>query len=60
MKVNEREKLFLCLTKHPAMKKYWMVEVQGHRFLTSALGGEWAVSRSSHFTPREESLIPIG
>jgi hypothetical protein len=36
------------------MKAYGRVAVYVHIFLTSALaGGEWLVSRSGHFTPRE-------
>jgi hypothetical protein len=42
--------LFLCLTKHHTIKKYWGVEVQIHTFLTSALdGGEWPASCPGYF-----------
>jgi len=38
------------------MKAYWGMELQLHTFLTSALdGGEWSVSRSGRFTPRERA-----
>jgi hypothetical protein len=36
------------------MKMYWLVEVELHAFLTSALdGGEWPASRPDRFTPTE-------
>jgi hypothetical protein len=42
------------------MKTYVGVDVYIRIFLTSALaGGEWSVSRSGHFTPREEPPVPI-
>jgi hypothetical protein len=35
------------------MKAYWVVDVQTHIFLTSALlGGEWSASRPGRFTPQ--------
>jgi hypothetical protein len=43
------------------MKAYWGVGLYLHAFLTSALdGGEWSASRPSRFSPRKESLVPIG
>jgi hypothetical protein len=48
-------KLFLCLTKHYAMKTYGGADVQIHVFLTSVLvGGEWLASRPGRFNPRKE------
>jgi hypothetical protein len=36
------------------MKLYWVVEVQLHAFLTSALDGdEWSASHAGRFTSRE-------
>jgi hypothetical protein len=41
------------------MKVYWVVEVQLHAFLTSAVGGEeWSASLPGHFTPRERAPGP--
>jgi hypothetical protein len=40
-------------TQHHTMKAYWVVQVQLHVFLTSALdGGEWSASHPGCFTPR--------
>jgi hypothetical protein len=39
------------------MKVYWGVEVELHKFLTSALdGGEWSASLPDRFTPRERAF----
>jgi hypothetical protein len=35
------------------------VTVHIHAFVTSTLGREWSGSRSSHFNPRNELLVPI-
>jgi len=44
--------LSLGLTKHQAMKTYWVLEVQLHAFLNSAVDrGEWSASRLGRFTP---------
>jgi len=44
-------KLYLCLTKHHAMKTYWGGKVQIHSFLTLALDGyEWSASCFYRFT----------
>jgi hypothetical protein len=50
--VRERLKinLFLCLSKHHAMKTYGRVEVQVHAFLTWAIDGEGPASRPSRLT----------
>jgi hypothetical protein len=43
--VKVKAKLSLCLTKHHAMKTYWVVEVKCHAFFTSALeGSKWSAS----------------
>jgi hypothetical protein len=45
----------LCfLTEHQDMKT-WEADVELHAFLTSALDGEWSVSRSGRFTPKERA-----
>jgi hypothetical protein len=54
--VKVKVKVFLCLTKHHAMKTYWGVEVYFHAFLTSALDGDkWSGSRPGRFTSRERA-----
>jgi hypothetical protein len=41
------------------MKTYWVVEVERHAFLTSALEvGEWSASRSGRLTPEEIAPPP--
>jgi hypothetical protein len=58
-KSKVKAKLYLCLTKHHAMKTYWGMEVQRHRFLTSELGGgEWSASRTGRFTSEERAPPP--
>jgi hypothetical protein len=52
-------KLSQCLTKHHAMKTYWVVEVESHAFLTSILGGEWLASRPGRFTPDGKLYLPF-
>jgi len=43
------------------MNVYGVVEIQLHKFLTSALDGdERSASRPGRFIPRENYLIPIG
>jgi hypothetical protein len=49
-------KLFLCLTKQHAIKKYWEWRYSTTHYLMSALyGGEWSASRPGRFTPRERA-----
>jgi hypothetical protein len=56
LNVKVKVKLFLCLTKHHAMKTYWGSGGIAARILTSALdGGELLASRSDRFTPRERA-----
>jgi hypothetical protein len=44
----------LCLNKQHAMTTHWGSGGRAPRIVTSALdGGEWPVSRSGSFTPRE-------
>jgi len=55
-----RVELFLCLTKHHAMKTYGGVELQIHAFITSALdGGEWSASRPGRFTPGNKARYTL-
>jgi hypothetical protein len=45
-----------ALTEHHAMKAYWEWRHSSTNSLTSTLdGGEWSVSRSGRFTPRERT-----
>jgi hypothetical protein len=47
-----KAKLFLCLTKHNAMKTYAGIEVQLREFLTLVLDRvEWSASRPGRFIP---------
>jgi len=47
--LSKNVNLFLCLTKHHAVKTYWG---SGCTALTMALdGGEWLASRPDRFTP---------
>jgi hypothetical protein len=48
---GKKVKLSLCLTKQYTMKTYGVLGVQVNVFLTSALVGEWSVSRTCRFTP---------
>jgi hypothetical protein len=41
--------------KHYAMKTFGLVDAYTHVFLTSALVGEWSVSRPGRFTPGERA-----
>jgi hypothetical protein len=51
-----KEKLFLGLTEHHAMKTYWGSGGIAPRILTSALDeGEWSASRSGCFTSTERA-----
>jgi len=60
----------LCLTKHHAMKTYWVVDEQLRAFSTSALnGGKWSASCPGRSVPGEEapgsgeeknSMLPTG
>jgi hypothetical protein len=47
-------KLFLCFTKHHAMKTYWGSEGTAPRILDID-GGEWSASRPGRFNPRERA-----
>jgi hypothetical protein len=52
--IKAKVKLSWGLIKHNAMKTYWGWRYSFIHSLTSALdGGEWSVSCTSHFTPRE-------
>jgi hypothetical protein len=54
MSVTLKVKISLSLTKHCVMKAYWVMEIQIHVFLTSALvGGEWSASRPWRINPGE-------
>jgi hypothetical protein len=58
IRLRQRIKLFLCLTKHYAMETYGGVDVQIHKFLTSELdGSDWSVSRPVRFTLWEKSRV---
>jgi hypothetical protein len=50
--VQCKDKLYLCIIKHHAVKAYGEVEIYLHEFLTSALDGrKWSASRPRPITP---------
>jgi hypothetical protein len=54
--ISEEKIISLCLTKHNAMKAYWVSGGSSTHSLTSALhGGEWSASCPGRFTPRERA-----
>jgi hypothetical protein len=56
VKVKVKVKLFLCLTKHHAMKTYWGVEYTSTRSFTSEMyGDEWSATHPCRFTPRKRT-----
>jgi hypothetical protein len=49
-------KLFLCLTKHHAMKTHWGWMYRVTHLISALEGGEWSVSRPGCFTPGKRAL----